>query len=290
VGWDDSHDSWIVRNSWGTGWGESGYFEIRRGDSNIGQHVVYVTVDAENLPGHPCLEPRHQTVDVVAGGSPVDVTVSMVNCGGAPLAWSTEGSPGGATWLSVGPVNGAAAVGAGETFTATIDPSGMTTSGLTPAAIVVHGGIGDAVAYIDVMVETLPLDADFEATPTSGPAPLEVSFTNTSVGTVTNSDWTFGDGDGHNGRNATHTYDDEGVYTVSLRVSGPDGLDTEEKTDYITVLPPGSDPVPDEIPDEVPDPSPDADTDVIDDPIEDVAGEEDGGGGADPGCGCALVF
>ncbi len=45
VGWDDSlvhsHGSgaWIVKNSWGTGWGESGYFKIAYGSANICEYV-----------------------------------------------------------------------------------------------------------------------------------------------------------------------------------------------------------------------------------------------------------
>ncbi|MHC9539739.1 MAG: C1 family peptidase [Vulcanimicrobiota bacterium] len=32
VGWDDSQNCWICKNSWSEGWGESGYFKIRYGE------------------------------------------------------------------------------------------------------------------------------------------------------------------------------------------------------------------------------------------------------------------
>jgi C1A family cysteine protease len=32
VGYDDSQSCWIAKNSWGTGWGEGGYFRIRYGE------------------------------------------------------------------------------------------------------------------------------------------------------------------------------------------------------------------------------------------------------------------
>jgi cathepsin L len=42
VGWDDANQAWIVKNSWGTGWGESGYFRIRFGSNNIGYAAAWV--------------------------------------------------------------------------------------------------------------------------------------------------------------------------------------------------------------------------------------------------------
>jgi len=45
VGWDDSKKSWLLKNSWGTGWGESGYMWIEYGCNNIGYGSCWVAVE-----------------------------------------------------------------------------------------------------------------------------------------------------------------------------------------------------------------------------------------------------
>ncbi|GAB4315625.1 MAG: hypothetical protein Kow0019_15860 [Methanobacteriaceae archaeon] len=77
--------------------------------------------------------------------------------------------------------------------------------------------------------------ASFTGTPTTGISPLQVAFTSTSTGTIDSYEWNFGDGSTSTATNPTHTYTVPGIYTVTLKVTGPGGEDTKTETNYITV-------------------------------------------------------
>ncbi len=47
VGWDDSKKAWLLRNSWGTEWGEKGYMWIEYDCNNVGVYAVWMSVAPE---------------------------------------------------------------------------------------------------------------------------------------------------------------------------------------------------------------------------------------------------
>ncbi len=96
------------------------------------------------------------------------------------------------------------------------------------------GGEETKTDYITVMAEA-PV-ADFLGTPVTGEAPLLVSFTDLSIGSINTWDWNFGDGDSSSVQNPTHEYLSTGSFTVSLTATGSGGNNTEVKTDYIQIL------------------------------------------------------
>jgi len=102
--------------------------------------------------------------------------------------------------------------------------------------VVEWSGLGDIEEKQDYIVVSGggPPTCDFSADPTAGEAPLEVQFTDESTGTITSWMWNFGDAETSSDQNPVHTYQNPGVYTVVLQVSGPDGDAQETKTDYVT--------------------------------------------------------
>src|SRR5262249_53567107 len=79
--------------------------------------------------------------------------------------------------------------------------------------------------------------ASFTGTSTSGGAPLAVTFTDTSTGTITNRAWSFGDGGVTNTLHTTvaYSYASAGTNTVKLIAMGPTGVSTNTRVNYVIV-------------------------------------------------------
>jgi len=82
--------------------------------------------------------------------------------------------------------------------------------------------------------------ADFSGAPTSGFAPLQVTFTDASTGTITNWIWSYGDGQSVTNTSnisVNHSYAAAGTYTVTLTVNGPGGTNAKVQSSYVVASP-----------------------------------------------------
>jgi len=90
------------------------------------------------------------------------------------------------------------------------------------------GGSNRAFAVVTVVNPQIPAPiANFTPDNTGGNAPFNLQFTNTSTGQITTYRWDFGDGATSSDANPIHTYQQVGIYTVKLTVSGPGGSSTK---------------------------------------------------------------
>ncbi len=98
--------------------------------------------------------------------------------------------------------------------------------------------VSEIIIYSDDPVPTpLAPVAAFSATPTSGTAPLTVSFSDESTNTPASWAWDFNNDDTVDStlQDPSYEYAAAGTYTVKLSVSNDVGNDEETKTGYITV-------------------------------------------------------
>ena len=99
----------------------------------------------------------------------------------------------------------------------------MPKKGITPVLIGVVAGI---LAVIGIASAIKPkTKVSITASSTSGPEPLEVSFTAIAEGGTEpySYSWDFGDGDSSTLQNPSHIYQTNGIYTTKLMVTDAEG-------------------------------------------------------------------
>ncbi len=91
--------------------------------------------------------------------------------------------------------------------------------------------------YINVTERPVPTVADFTENVTTGVAPLTVQFNDTSTGSPIGWQWNFGDFTANvTSRNATHTFETAGVFTVTMTVTN--GAQSSTASHWVSVTPP----------------------------------------------------
>ncbi len=189
--------------------------------STAGNYIVNLTVYNENGTDSKTLE---ITVDEAPSDdetSPVADFNANPTSGYAPLSVHfTDSSQNATEWDWD--------FGDEATSTAKNPEHTYTEAGNYVVNLTVSNGNGTDLKTLEIIVaeassedKVLPV-ANFNANPTSGPAPLSVRFTDSSQN-ATGWNWNFGDGNTSIAKNPINTYSKAGNYTVNLTVSNENG-------------------------------------------------------------------
>jgi len=188
----------------GTGDPTTGYSDY----ASLGQYTISGTVPAAGTNRPPTAS---ATATPASGTAPLAVTFSSAGSS------DPDGTIASYSW-SFG--DGGKATGATVSHT-------YTTAGTYTATLVVtdNGGLtGNATVTVTVSqaANKAPI-AIVSATPTSGNAPLAVSFSSSGShdpdGSISTYSWNFGDGGTATGSTVSHTYNAAGTYTARLTVT-----------------------------------------------------------------------
>ena len=221
-------------NSWNWNFGDGNYSKEQNPEhtySKAGQYSV--TMTASNAYGSNALT-KSSYIDVsnVLNAPVTDFSASTTS-GNVPLTVSftdqSTGSPNSWKWD----------FGDGNTSTDknpvhTFNKTGQFSVTLTES----NANGNDALTktnYIAVSSALNSPDISFSATPTSGNAPLNVSFTDQSSGSPNSWKWDFGDGNTSTDKNPVHTYNKSGQYAITLTASNEKGIGAFTKSGYIAV-------------------------------------------------------
>ena len=200
---------------------------------NPGTYTVTLTASSATGGSDTKTKEGYITVTGSGGGIVADFTASPMS-GPAPLTVQfTDTSTGNPTMWSWDFGDGCSDMVGSPSHT--YQNPGTYTVTLTASSATGGSDTKTKEGYITVSSSGSGPKAAFTVDRQSGPKPLTVQFTDTSTGNPTMWSWDFGDGGISMVASPSYTYQEAGVYTVSLTASNTAGSDTKTETDFISV-------------------------------------------------------
>ena len=200
--------------------------------SNLVEGATYHFVATSYDASHTESPVSNDVIGIVPYSQPVAEFTASTTSGMAPLALNFLNA-------STGSITSYAwTFGDGGTSTVASPTHVYSAAGVYTVSLAVTGPGGSKTLTRGnyVRVSAAPV-AQFTGSPISGGSPLMVAFTNTSTGNITSYAWTLGDGGTSTAASPSHSYAAAGIYTVSLKVTGPGGSNTQTRSNYVTVNP-----------------------------------------------------